>query len=155
MKSMLSLYRATFRFDTLLADWGGSLLSLALRLYVGAVFFKAGMIKLHDWSATLALFRDEYHVPLLPPELASIMGATGEVCLPLLLWSGVLSRPAALGLFFVNLMAVISYPQLFSFECPAAINDHFYWGILLLVIAAFGPGRASVDALLQRHLARA
>ena len=63
---------------------------------------------------------------------------------------GVLSRPAALGLFFVNLMAVISYPQLFGFECPAAINDHFYWGILLLVLAAFGPGRASVDAVLQR-----
>ena len=39
---------------------------------------------------------------------------------------------AALGLFAVNLMAVISYPQLFSFECPAAINDHLYWGMLLL-----------------------
>lgn len=149
MKPILSLYRATFRFDALLTEWGGSLLSLALRLYVGGVFFKSGLVKLRDWSATLALFRDEYHVPLLPPELAAVMGATGEVCLPLLLWAGVLTRPAALGLFLVNLMAVISYPQLFGFDCPAAINDHFYWGILLLVVAAFGPGRASVDALVK------
>lgn len=152
MKTISSLYRATFRFDTLLSDWGGSLLSLALRLYVGSVFFKAGLAKIRDWDATLALFHDEYHVPLLPPGLAAMMGATGELCLPLLLWAGVLSRPAALGLFFVNLMAVISYPQLFGFDCPAAINDHFYWGILLLVLAGFGPGRASVDALLQRKL---
>ena len=45
-------------------------------------------------------------------------------------------------------MAVASYPQLFSFECPAAINDHIYWGILLLVLAIFGPGRFSVDTAL-------
>ena len=87
MKTISSLYRATFRFDTVLADWGGSLLSLALRLYVGSVFFKAGLAKIRDWDATLALFHDEYHVPLLPPDLAAMMGATGELCLPLLLWA--------------------------------------------------------------------
>ena len=48
-------------------------------------------------------------------------------------------------------MAVISYPQLFSFECPAAINDHFYWGALLLVVVAFGPGRFSLDALIGKR----
>jgi putative oxidoreductase len=60
------------------------------------------------------------------------------------------SRPAALALFLVNAMAVISYPQLFSFDCPAAINDHFYWGALLLVIVAFGAGRFSVDSILGK-----
>ncbi|MES2149074.1 MAG: DoxX family protein [Pseudomonadota bacterium] len=150
MKTLLNLYRSSFRFDTLVGDWGGSLLSLALRLYVGSVFFKAGMVKIGDWNATLGLFRDEYHVPLLAPELAAAMGAGGELTLPILLFVGFLSRPAALGLFFVNLMAVISYPQLFSFECPAAINDHFYWGILLLVLAVFGPGRWSVDGWARR-----
>ena len=150
MKNLLALHHSLSRFDPLLTEWGGSLLSLALRFYVGWVFFKSGLTKIKDWSITLALFRDEYHVPLLPPELAAVMGAAGELCLPILLFAGLLSRPAALGLFFVNAMAVISYPQLFGFECPAAINDHFYWGILLLVLAAFGPGRFSLDAVLAK-----
>ena len=150
MKNILALHRSLSRFDPLLNEWGGSLVSLALRLYVGGVFFRAGLTKVRDWGATLALFRNEYHVPLLPPEVAAVMGAAGELGLPILLFVGLLSRPAALGLFFVNLMAVISYPQLFGFECPAAINDHFYWGILLLVLAAFGPGRFSLDAVLAK-----
>ena len=48
-------------------------------------------------------------------------------------------------------MAVISYPQLFEFDCPAAINQHFSWGTALLVLAAFGAGRISLDALLTRQ----
>lgn len=150
MNPLLSLHLQLSRFNVALTEWGGSLMSLALRWYIGWQFFKAGMIKVRDWDATLALFRDEYHVPLLPPDLAACLGAGGELVLPLLLFVGLVSRPAALALFAVNLMAVISYPQLFSFECPAAINDHFYWGLSLLVLVAFGPGRFSLDALLAR-----
>jgi putative oxidoreductase len=149
MEKILHVHQMFSRFDSQLTEWGGSIMSLAIRLYVGLQFFKAGLVKIGDWSATLSLFRDEYHVPVLPPELAAVMGATGELALPILLFVGVLSRPAALGLFAVNLMAVISYPQLFAFDCPAAINDHFYWGFLLLVLAAFGPGRLSLDAWLS------
>jgi putative oxidoreductase len=147
MKTLTGLHRQFSRFDASLSDWGGSLVSLAIRLYVGSQFMKSGLVKINDWSATLALFHDEYKVPLLSPDLAAYMGTAGELTFPLLLFIGLLSRPAALGLFLVNAMAVISYPQLFSFECPAAINDHFYWGALLLVIVAFGPGRFSLDAV--------
>jgi putative oxidoreductase len=147
MKTLTGLHRQISRFDASLSEWGGALVSLAIRLYVGSQFMKSGLVKINDWSATLALFHDEYKVPLLPPDLAAYMGTAGELTFPLLLFIGLLSRPAALGLFLVNAMAVISYPQLFSFECPAAINDHFYWGALLLVIVAFGPGRFSLDAV--------
>lgn len=148
MKTILGLHQQLSRHDAALTAWGGSLMSLALRWYVGWQFFKAGLVKVGDWSATLALFHDEYKVPLLPPDLAAWFGAAGELALPLLLCVGLVSRPAALALFLVNAMAVISYPQLFSFECPAAINDHFYWGVMLLALVAFGPGRFSLDAWL-------
>jgi putative oxidoreductase len=151
MNALLQLHRSSMRLDGPIAEWFGSLVALALRLYVGWQFFKSGMIKVGDWSATLALFHDEYKVPVLPPDLAAYVGAFGELAFPALLFVGLFSRPAALGLFFVNAMAVISYPQLFELECPAAINDHFYWGILLLVLFAFGPGRASLDAFLARR----
>ena len=154
MKAILALHGHLSRYDASLGDWGGSLLSLFLRCFVGWQFFKAGLIKVSDWGATLALFRDEYHVPLLAPDLAAALGAAGELGFPFLLFIGIFSRPAALGLFGVNLMAVISYPQLFKFECPAAINDHFYWAILLLVVVAFGPGRLSLDYILGQQRPR-
>lgn len=150
MNAILGLLRSTYRFDAVLAEWGGSLLALGLRLYLGWIFFKSGLTKIADWDSTLFLFREEYKTPLLSPELAAIMGTAGELALPVLLFAGLLTRPAALGLFVVNLMAVVSYPQLFAFECPAAINDHRYWGILLLVLMAYGPGKLSLDALLKR-----
>ncbi|MES2742189.1 MAG: DoxX family protein [Pseudomonadota bacterium] len=151
MHTLLALYRTTTRFDVLLTRWGGSLMSLTIRCYIGWQFMKAGLVKVQDWSATLALFRDEYHVPLLAPEVAAYLGAGAELVLPVLLFAGLLTRPAALALFLVNALAVLSYPQLFGFECPAALNDHFFWGAALLVVAAFGPGRVSLDYLLQKN----
>jgi putative oxidoreductase len=145
MEKILTLHRGLGRYDTVITDWAGSVLSLAIRWYVGWQFFKSGLIKISDWGATLALFRDEYQVPLLPPEVAAVAGAGGELLFPALLAIGFFSRPAALGLFAVNLTAVISYPQLFQFECPAGLRDHFYWGALLLVSAVFGPGKFSLD----------
>ena len=113
--------------------------------------FKAGLTKIRDWDSTLFLFRDEYSVPLVPPEFAAMAGTFGELVFPVLLFIGLLSRPAALGLFAVNAVAVIGYPALFEFTCPAALNDHFAWGAMLLVIVAFGPGKFSLDAWVGRR----
>ncbi|MBB3119475.1 MULTISPECIES: DoxX family protein [Telluria group] len=151
MNAILGLHRQLSRYDANLSDWGGSMLSLVLRFYVGSQFFKAGLLKVSDWGATLALFNDEYKVPLLPPDLAAYLGAGGELLLPVLLFAGLMMRPAALALLAVNILAVLSYPQLFGFECPAALNDHFYWGVLLVVLAVFGPGRFSIDSILARQ----
>jgi putative oxidoreductase len=126
------------------------LLLLAARLYVASVFFRSGMIKIADWGATLALFRDEYSVPVLPPALAAVVGTFGELSFPILIALGLAGRFGAAGLFVVNVMAVVSYPALFGFECPAGLDAHVYWGSLLLALVVFGPGRLSLDALVLR-----
>ena len=146
MNVTLSVNRVNDLFERVLKAWGGALLLLFLRLYVAWAFFHSGILKVSNWPATLALFHDEYKVPVLPSDLAAYAGAFGELFFPVLLFAGVLTRPAALGLFVVNAIAVISYPQLFSFECPAAIGQHIDWGMSLLVVAAFGAGRLSLDA---------
>jgi len=122
------------------------LAQLAARLFVAQVFFLSGLTKLRDWDITVALFTDEYHVPLLPPEVAAVMGAGGELLLPVLLTLGLGGRLAAAGLSVVNVVAVLSLPDM----PEAAFNLHLYWGSLLLGLLLWGPGRWSVDALVQR-----
>lgn len=154
MKNLLFIHQLSTRFDDLIQRWGGALLLLILRCFVAWQFLHAGLIKIQNWPGTLELFHSEYHVPLLPPDLAAYTGAGGELFFPCLLVIGLFARPAAIGLFFVNAMAVISYPQLWEFECPAALNDHFYWGILLAVLFVFGGGRFSIDSILKSNAAK-
>ena len=124
---------------------------LALRLYVSLVFFRSGLVKISDWGATLALFHNDYKVPGLPPDLAAVVGTSGELAFPVLISLGLMGRFGAAGLFVVNVMAVLSYPDLWGFECPAGIHAHFYWGSILLALVLFGPGRISLDELVLRH----
>ncbi len=112
------------------------LAALAARVYVGYAFFLSGLTKIRDWSTTLALFTDEYHVPLLSPQLAAVLGTAGELVLPVLLVLGLGGRFAALGLFVVNVVAVISLQEI----APAALQQHYLWGALLAMVAVYGPG---------------
>jgi putative oxidoreductase len=139
------LYRATGTVVGWLDRHGQPLLLLALRLYMAQAFFLAGLTKIRDWDTTLLLFMDEYHVPVLPPAVAAVAGTFGELVFPVLLVLGLFGRFAAAALFFVNIVAVISYPGL----AEPALKEHFYWGTLLLVLLAFGPGRWAVDHWLR------
>jgi len=128
-----------------------SLTLLGTRLYVGWQFWKSGYLKITDWDQTLSLFESEYHVPVLPPHIAAITGTFGELFFPALLFLGLFSRVGALGAFFVNAMAVISYRQvLLADGYEAAIAQHILWGFMLLVLTVFGPGRIAVDTWLDR-----
>jgi putative oxidoreductase len=130
-----------------LESWITPVFDLLVRLYVAEVFFRSGWLKIADWSSTLVLFENEYHVPLLPPELAAVMGAGGELLLPPLLALGLAGRFAAAGLGVVNLVAVISYPDL----SDLGRQDHLLWGVLLLVTLLHGPGRLSLDHWIGRR----
>ena len=129
-----------------------SLFALALRIWVGLQFFRSGLAKLGDWSSTLFLFQEEYHVPVLPPGVAAVLGTFGEIVFPVLLWVGLTTRLAAIGLSAVNAMAVIAYAHVLlapGFE--GAIGQHILWATMLAVLIVYGPGRLSLDAMLGRH----
>jgi putative oxidoreductase len=125
------------------------LAQLAARLYVAQVFLLSGLTKIRNWETTLALFEDEYHVPLLPTELAAVMGTAGELVLPVLLALGLAGRFAAAGLSVVNVVAVISLAEI----APAALQQHQFWGSLLVGLLLWGPGRWSADAWIARRFA--
>ncbi|HVW50347.1 MAG TPA: DoxX family protein [Trinickia sp.] len=122
------------------------LFALAIRLYLFRVFFLSGLTKLRSWDSTLYLFSNEYHVPVLPPAVAAVMGAGGELIFPVLLLVGLQPRFAAAGLFIVNLVAVLSYPGLE----PVMIKDHILWAVLIAYLFFHGAGRWSLQAFLRR-----
>ena len=131
----------------------GQAVDLAIRLYVADVFFSSGLVKIGNWAGTLYLFREEYRVPLLPPVAAAWLGAFGELFFPPLLALGLAARFAALSLFFVNAVAVISFWHVIGGN-EAARMSHFYWGVLLLVILCHGPGKLSLDHWIRARYAR-
>ena len=111
---------------------------LLFRLAVGAVFLKAGSLKLTSWESTIGLFRDEYQVPVLPPEIAAAMATTFELGCSTLLILGLGTRLATLPL--LGMLAVI---QLFVY--PSAWADHLTWGSILVAVLTRGAGAVSVD----------
>jgi len=123
-------------------------LDMGLRLFLANVFFKSGLTKIQTWDSTLYLFREEYKVPLLPPDFAAYLGTGGELVLPVLLVFGLFGRFAALGLTILNAVAAYSYYDQLS---EAGLNQHLYWGLLLAVLLLHGPGKWSVDRWLEHH----
>lgn len=115
---------------------------LAARVFVGMAFFRSGLTKIADWDTTLALFADEYHVPFLPTHVAAVAGTFGELFFPVMLILGLLGRFSALSLSVVNIVAVLSLAEI----APAALQQHQFWGALLVGVILWGPGKWSVDA---------
>jgi putative oxidoreductase len=124
------------------------ILDLAIRLWVAAAFFQSGLAKIQSWETTLALFENEYSVPLLPPALAAYLGTATELLVPVLLVIGLGGRFAAAVLFVFNIVAVVSYGDL----SEAGLMQHQIWGLLLLVTLLHGPGKLSIDHLIRRRL---
>jgi putative oxidoreductase len=133
-----------------------SLFLLGTRLYVAKQFWQSGWLKITSWQTTLALFHDEYHVPLLPPNVAAVVGTFGELFFPTLLVLGLGGRIGPLGLSAVNVMAVVSYSTVLLAEgAEAALGQHILWGFMLLMLAIFGNGSLGVDRFWMKSSGRA
>ena len=122
-----------------------SIHQLLFRLAIAGVFLPAGILKVRSWDTTLALFQDEYKVPVLSPVIAAMMATTIELMCPSLLIAGLATRLATL-----PLLGQILTIQLFVY--PQAWHEHLVWGSILLVLLTRGGGAVSVDRVLARWL---
>lgn len=123
-----------------------TLLALIDRFAIAAIFFYSGRTKVDGFltvnDSAYALFRDEYKVPLIPPEIAAHMATYAEHLFPLLLVLGLFTRLSALAL--LGMTTVI---QIFVY--PEAWPTHLSWAGLMLYLVAHGGGKASLDHLLK------
>jgi putative oxidoreductase len=141
MNTLIATYG---RFETKLMNlaWLKGLSLMAIRLYLAQFFFFSGLTKIRSWTTTIALFQDEYHVPVLPPELAATLSATAELSLPVLLVLGLFSRFAALGLFGMTaVIALFVYP---------GVPENYYILLLSGAIIANGSGLFAADYWLAK-----
>lgn len=134
-----SIFKALERIPTALPE-------LVLRLGVALVFWRSGQTKLPLGNdTTTLLFREEYRVPLLPPELVAYLATIFELGCPILLVLGLLARPAA-----AILLAQILIIQIFVY--PQSYSDHLLWTGPLLYLLLRGPGKWSIDALIRDRI---
>ena len=121
-----------------------TVIALAARLAVADVFWRSGQTKVSGFSIreeTFYLFREEYKVPLLPPDLAAYLSTVGEHVFPILLFLGLASRLSALGLLAMTMVIQL-------FVLPGGWPEHILWLSLLALIIARGPGAISIDHLI-------
>ncbi|TXT31830.1 MAG: putative oxidoreductase [Rhodocyclaceae bacterium] len=140
-----------------------SLIALIGRFSIAAIFWKSGQTKIeglaidivsgefqlgwpHLSDSALELFRSEYRLPLLPPELAAPMAAFGEHFFPILILLGLATRFSSLALLVMTLTIQI-------FVYPDAYPTHGVWATVLLVLIARGPGKVSLDHWLAKRCA--
>jgi putative oxidoreductase len=118
--------------------------ALVSRFAIASVFWRSGQTKVqgfHIREETFDLFREEYKVPLLPPDVAAYMSTPAEHVFPVLLVVGLASRLSATGLLFMTMVI-----QLFVY--PSGWPDHILWIAILLTIITRGPGAISLDQVL-------
>ena len=110
---------------------------------MGFVFFNAGILKLRSFEFAVKLFADEYHLPIIPPELAARLAMTVELVVPLFLFAGLATRLATLPLLAMTLVIV-------TLVYPASWVESLLWGSVLVMILTRGPGVISLDHLFDR-----
>ncbi|MDE2372572.1 MAG: DoxX family protein [Burkholderiales bacterium] len=132
-----------------------SFIALIARISIAAVFWTSGQTKVQGFvvnvitgevhlgwprlsDSVVALFRDEYKLPFIPPEIAAPMAATAEHVFAFLLLIGLATRFSALALLGMTMVIEI-------FVYPDAYPTHGTWAAVLLFLMAHGPGKLSID----------
>jgi putative oxidoreductase len=155
---LTTLVQRIYRLMGLLPN---TLIAFIARFSIAAVFWKSGQTKIEGLAIDIVsgtftlgmprlsdnavfLFKEEYKLPFLPPELGATLAALGEHIFPLLLLFGLATRFSALALLGMTLVIEI-------FVYPDAYPTHGTWAAVLLYLIAHGPGKLSIDAWIARR----
>ena len=139
-------------------------IALLARFSIAAVFWKSGQTKIegfaidliegrftlgipHFSDSAIDLFKDEYKLPFVPPEVAALMAATAEHVFPVLLLIGLATRLSAFALLIMTIVIEV-------FVYPAAYPLHGVWAVVLLYLMKHGPGQISLDYWLAKRSGR-
>ena len=139
MKALIALLeKVPLSVNALLCRWG-----------IAAVFWRSGQTKVHGFfqinPTTFDLFREEYKIPVIPPEVAAVMATVSEHLFSVLLFIGLASRLSALSLFGMTLVIEI-------FVYPESWPDHLMWASAMLFVLFRGPGKWSMDHLIGKKI---
>lgn len=157
MNTLIDLYS---RFLLLLERTPHSLIALLGRFSIAAVFWQSGQTKIEGFAiniisgefslgwpklanSTVFLFREEYQLPLIAPEIAAIMATVAEHVFPILILFGLATRISALSLLIMTLVI-----QLLVY--PGAYALHGVWAVVLLYLMKHGAGSISIDQLVRK-----
>ena len=135
---LMSAFADTFRA---LERPFGSLLDLAIRLWLAQAFFVSGLLKITSWETALYLSANEYPVAWLDPAAAATLGVAIELAGSVLLAIGLATRMAAAPMLALSLVIQFSY---------RALDTHILWAALLGWVMLRGAGPLSLDHLLRR-----
>ncbi len=124
-----------------------SMIQLAMRIGVGSVFFKAGLLKYQSFEFAVKLFEDEYRVPVLSPIVAARITMFNELTWPIFLFLGLGTRFATL-----PILGSIAVIQLFVY--PSAWTENLVWASILVFLLTRGAGALSLDRLIEHHFSR-
>ena len=123
-----------------------SLLLLVQRLGIAAVFFMSGRTKVDGWltinDSAFELFRSDYALPFVKPEIAAYAATYSEHLFPILLVLGLFTRISACALLVMTSVIEI-------FVYPDAWPTHLSWAGLMLPLIALGGGKLSLDRLFK------
>lgn len=122
------------------------LLLLVQRFGVAAIFFMSGRTKVEGWftlsDSTFELFRTDYALPLIPPDIAAYTATVSEHLFSILLAFGLFTRLSATALLGMTLVIEV-------FVYPDAWPTHLSWAGLMLPLIAYGGGTFSLDRLVK------
>lgn len=124
---------------------------LLLRVALAVPFWKSGILKWQGFlqlnDTAITLFTDEFqlHLPGGPypfpaPAVFAFLSGCGEVIFPVLLVLGLGTRFAAIGVLLMTCIIELTVPEGWPI--------HLTWAAMALGIAAWGPGRISIDHVL-------
>ena len=134
-----------------------SLTQFVLRFGLAIPFWRSGVnkwdgfLQLNDTAVLLFSSEFKLHLPGGPydfpmPSVMAFAAGSAEILLPLLLVLGLSTRLAASGLLLMTVIVQLTVPDGWPI--------HLTWAAMALALMAWGPGRVSLDHLIERHCAK-